>query len=292
MQLGESADDKVRIARGCWLPRGAADDLAARCAAAISTCADDTVVSGLTAAALHGLWLPAPVEEVHLATARPELAARAMTRTRRPQFRAHRHQLTEQDRVVVRGVPAMSIARTWIDLGRTLGHADLVAAGDSALRGGCSADGLAGAVERSRHVPGVRRARAARLLLDERSRSRPESHLRLATHAPDLPLFEVNETIYREEDGGWLAEPDLSLAEAKIALEYQGEVHAEVNRMRRDITRSADLRREGWVCLLYGPAEVFGRPWQIAPELRTLIHERAPWLIGRNRWSPSRRMVS
>jgi hypothetical protein len=99
-------------------------------------------------------------------------------------------------------------------------------------------------------------------MLNGRSRSRPESHLRVAASAPDLPPLAVNEAVYRDV-GGWLAEPDLSLAEAKIALEYQGADHAKVKRMRKDITRGTDMRREGWRCLPYGPVEVFGRPWQI-----------------------------
>ena len=76
-------------------------------------------------------------------------------------------------------------------------------------------------------------------------------------------------------------EPDLSLAAAKIALEYQGEDHAEVRRMRADITRGRDLRSAGWTCLYFGPAEVFGRPWTIGPEVRALVRERAPHLLGR-----------
>jgi very-short-patch-repair endonuclease len=105
----------------------------------------------------------------------------------------------------------------------------------------------------------------------------------VAASAPDLPRFEVNVAVYRADGRGWLAEPDLSLDEAKIALEYQGEDHAQLAQMRKDITRETDLRREGWRCLQYGPAEVFGRPWQIAPELRALIRERAPHLLRRER---------
>jgi hypothetical protein len=104
--------------------------------------------------------------------------------------------------------------------------------------------------------------------------------LRVAISASDLPSFAVNEAIHRD-GGGWLAEPDLSLAAAKIALEYQGEDHAEIRRMRADITRSRDMRSHGWVCLYYGPGEVFGRPWTIGPEVRALVSERAPELLGR-----------
>lgn len=276
---------EVRIARGCWLPAASADDLTARCIAALDTCADNTVVSSTTAARLHGFWLPTLADEIHLATAEPDRASRWMTRTQRPEFRAHRRLLTDRDRATVEGIPATSAARTWVDLAPLLTLPDLVAAGDSALRLGCPIDELSDTVGRSARLRGVRRARQALPLLDGRSRSRPESHLRMAVTAPDLPAFAVNEPIYRS-DGGWLAEPDLSLRDARLALEYQGQEHADGRRMRADITRSADLRSEGWLTLYYGPAQVFGRPWQITPEMRCLIRERAPQLLRRRAAMP------
>jgi hypothetical protein len=271
--------DGVRIAQRCWVPPEFVDDLAARCAAAVASCADDTVVCSTTAARLYGLWLPAPCPDViHLAAAQPGRVSKLMTRTQRPEFRAHRRMLTDEDRTLLNGVPVLTLARLWVDLAAELPLADLVAAGDRALQLGCTREDIATTIARSRRMRGVQLARLAVPMLDERSRSRPESHLRVAASAPDLPRLQVNVAVYRDE-GGWLAEPDLSLAEAKIALEYQGEDHADVARMRKDITRGADMRREGWACLFYGPAEVFGRPWQIAPELRLLIRKRARQLL-------------
>lgn len=61
------------------------------------------------------------------------------------------------------------------------------------------------------------------------------------------------------------AEPDLSYRDARLALEYNGADHADPGRMRRDITRELDLlQRGGWATLVFGPAEVFRRPDQIA----------------------------
>lgn len=270
--------DGIRIAQRCWLPPEFADDLRAQCAVAIETCADDTFLCSTTAARIHRLWLPHCADKIQLATAQPERASRAMTRTKRAEFCAHRFKLDAEDRTVVDGLPITSVARTWVDLAALLDLPDLVAAGDSALRVGTTRDELADVIRRCPRLRGIRRARAALPMLDERSRSRPESHLRVAASAPDLPKFAVNEPVYWDE-GGWLAEPDLSLAAAKLALEYQGEEHAEVRRMRKDITRGGDLRRAGWLGIPYGPAEVFGRPWQIAPELRAHIRERAPHLL-------------
>lgn len=282
------ADGLVRLARGCWLPASAHADILARCRAVLETSADHSVIVGVTAARIHGLWLPGDGDEIHVATAEPDRPSSAMTRTRRPQIRSHRRKLLERDLVEVQGVPVASIARTWVDLAAIFALPDVVAAGDSALRSGASHEDLADAVGRSSRHNGVRRARSALPLLNGRSRSRAESHLRVAVSVPDLPAFRVNEPIYRD-DGGWLAEPDLSLVEARIALEYQGADHADLQRMRKDITRSTDMRMDRWLVLEYGPAQVFRRPWQIAPELRTWIRERAPHLL---RPTSRRRVVS
>lgn len=271
---------EVRVARGCWLPAEQAESFAARCVAALETCADDTMISDTTAARLYNLWLPYRSEEIQLTTAQPDRASRCMTRTQRPEFRAHRRRLHEDDRADLNGIPVTSLARTWVDLAPVLSLADLVAAGDSALRAGCTVDEMVATMQRSGRLRGVRRVREALPMLDRRSRSRPESHLRVAVWVPDLPRFEVNEPVYRS-DGGWLAEPDLSLAEARLALEYQGEDHAALERMRKDLTRGKDMRDDEWLSLPYGPAEVFKRPWQIAPEVRKYVRERAPHLLGR-----------
>jgi hypothetical protein len=268
-----------RVARRCTIPSEQAADLRGVCAAVLDTSADNTVIASLTAAALHGLWLPDSTDHrIHVATATPARAGRLMTRSQRPELIAHRFQLRPEDIVLRDGVLVTSLARTWRDLAMVLTVPDLVAAGDSALRLGVTRDELADAIRASSQRHHSARARAALPLLNERSRSRPESHLRVAVSGPDMPAFEVNQPIYRRE-GGWLAEPDLSLPAALIALEYQGKDHAEVERMRRDITRFVDMRRDTWAVLPYGPVEVFGQPWLIKPEVRELILVRAPHLL-------------
>jgi very-short-patch-repair endonuclease len=129
-------------------------------------------------------------------------------------------------------------------------------------------------VRRARGRRGVVRARAALPLLNARSRSRSESHLRYALVSSGLPEPKVNMPIYSHV-GEWLAEPDLSYEEARLALEYNGADHAEVKRMRRDITREIDVvRRGGWRVEVFGPAEVFGRPDQTAAYVREIYRER------------------
>jgi hypothetical protein len=276
-----TANELHRIARRCLIPAEQSGDLSGICAAILETSPDNTVIASVTAAQLHGLWLPDRLgPRIHVATTTPSTAGRLMTRSQRPELYAHRFQVRPEDIVMVDGLPTTSLARTWRDLAMVLGLGDLVAAGDSALRSGATPDDLTDVIKASSQHHGSKRARTAVHLLNARSRSRPESHLRVAISAPDMPQFQVNQAVYRDE-GGWLAEPDLSLPEAKLALEYQGKDHAELTRMRKDITRSVDMRRDEWVVLPYGPVEVFKQPWLIKPEVRGLIRVRAPHLLGR-----------
>jgi hypothetical protein len=245
----------------------------------LATSAEDTVIASITAARIRRLWLPDQVDErIHVATVTPERAGRLMTRSQRPELVAHRFQLRSVDYEMVDGLLVTSLARTWRDLASVLTLPDLVAAGDSALRAGVTREELVDVLAASSRRHNAKRAHAALQLLDERSRSRPESHLRVAISGPDMPRFEVNVAVYRSE-GGWLAEPDLSLEEARLALEYQGSDHAKVKRMRKDITRFTDMRRDEWMTIPYGPAEVFGQPYLIKPEVRRLVQLRAPHLL-------------
>src|SRR3954466_7920091 len=97
--------DQIRIARRCWGSPVVAADLSARCAAAVETSANYTVVASMTAALLHGLWLPPDLPDaIHLATAHPVRAGRQMPRPRRPEFVPHRFQLRAEDMVQREGL--------------------------------------------------------------------------------------------------------------------------------------------------------------------------------------------
>ncbi len=174
----------------------------------------------------------------------------------------------------VDGLDVTCIERTWIDIAERLTLLDVVAAGDSALRGGAGTDSLADAVGRGRGRRGVRAARAALTLLDARSRSRPESHLRAGFVLRGLVPSGVNQPVF-DDLGQWLAEPDLSFDDARLAVEYNGADHATTDRMRRDMTRQVDLGdRGGWQTVAFGPAQVFGRLDQCAAYVARVRRER------------------
>jgi hypothetical protein len=184
--------------------------------------------------------------------------------------------------VVVNGIPVTAEARTWVDLADLLPMADLVAAGDSVLRGTTTPGELELFVRDARGRRGVVAARRVLELLDERSRSRPESHLRFRLVDAGLPTPEVNRAIH-DERGQWIAEPDLHYKRARLALEYNGANHAELPQMRKDITRSLDVVRAEWMTLTFGPAQVFTRWDDTVALVRTFLDARDPGRRARRR---------
>jgi hypothetical protein len=270
-------DELIRLTRGLYRSAETVTELPDRCAAFLDIMPSGTVVGGITAARLHGLWLPEPTdtERIELIQTRDEVRPRQLPGSRRREMRVRRRTLRTAEIVEVNGIPITSEARTWIDLAESLSLEDLVAAGDSILHPtDCTAD-LTAAVRDGFHRRGVLRARQALTLLDGRSRSRPESHLRLALVLGGLPNPEVNRAIYTR-NGEWLAEPDLHYERARLMLEYNGRHHADVDRMRADITRELDVDINEWHVAVFGPAQVFGRPYRIASYVRHLLNRRDP----------------
>lgn len=264
---------QIRLTRGLWRPAELIDDDIERSAALLSVCGPDAVIAGLTAARLHGLWVhdrPTPFEVI-VHPDQPCLERRS--HHRRAEIRSRRQALQPDEVVTRHGLPLTSEARTWLDLADRLSLPDLVAAGDSVLRNAVGTEALETAVGRARHHRGVVRARTSLNYLDGRSRSRPESLLRCAIVHAGQPVPEVNQAIY-SDTGEWLAEPDLSYDDVRLAIEYNGADHADLDRTRRDITRELDVEdRGGWRMVVFGPAEVFRRPDQIPIRVARLRHE-------------------
>jgi hypothetical protein len=257
----------------------AVDELAHRCRAALARLPDGTVLAGLTAARLHGLWLPSAraEEPIEVILRGVGIVPRAVSGSMRPDVRGRRRQLRRAEVVVQDGLPLTCAPRTWVDLAERLPMPDLVAAGDSLLRRHASAREVELFIADARGRRGIVRARSAVTLLDPRSGSRPESHLRFGLLAAGLPAPAVNTAIY-DEHGQWLAEPDLHYKQARLCLEYNGAMHADVGRMRRDITRALDVARAEWLTLTFGPVQVFQRMSESVQIVRTYLDIRdAGW---------------
>ncbi len=268
----------VRVSRGVWLPAPAAGERAVRLAALLGALPAGTVLSGRTAAALHGMWLP-PGPDVDVTVPAAAAGPEQTTGPRRRGVRTHRRELPADEVGDLDGLPVTTPARTWYDLAGELTFGDLVAAGDSALGAGLvSGPELAAGLARRRGRRGTARARRALPLLDAASRSRPESHLRVLLVTAGLPRPAVNVPVY-DARGQWLAVPDLSYGAARLAIEYQGADHADVDRMRKDAARDMDLRRAGWEVFYYTSAQVFTHPHIPPADVRRALSHRAPRLL-------------
>lgn len=282
-------NEVIRVSHGLWKSQTEVTDLAGRCAALLQILPDGSVFAGRTAAELLGLWMPSlPSPRIDVILRRDGLRPRDLAASRRGEVRTRRRSLRSDEICLAHGLPVTTPERTWVDLAEELRAVDLVACGDSVLRSNVSLPRLTDALKRAAGRRGVRRARALIELLDARSRSRAESHLRYAVVSAGLPSPEVNVPIYNSH-GEWLAEPDLVYREATLALEYNGADHAKVKRMRNDITRAIDVHVGQWLSIAFGPAQVFGRPWEIGPVVRTTLHERAPDYL--REWRETRRVA-
>jgi hypothetical protein len=239
---------------------------------------DDAVLSHRSAAAVWGLWIPA-FDGVEITSPAGPRGSRYTTGVQRLSVSAHRRLLAPHHVTSHLGLPVTTVARTWLDLAALGDIYDLVAAGDSALRAGLPAAELAQLVRDARRLRGLVRARGAVPLLDARSRSRPESRIRSALELAGLPRPRVNEAIY-DAHHGWLAEPDLHYREARLALEYNGADHANLDRMRKDSTRLLDLQRAGWEVRTYTVSHAFRRLDEVVADVRGLLDRRAPQLLA------------
>ena len=151
------------------------------------------------------------------------------------------------DVVRVDGMRVSSVARLWIEMSSLLGLADLVALGDSILhRGLAREDELTRRAARPR-FRGRLTARAALSLLDERAESPMESLLRVALVSAGLSPILVNQPLI-DSRGGFVARPDLRLADRPVVIEYDGDGHrSDPDQWRKDVARYGAIEDLGFV---------------------------------------------
>lgn len=76
-------------------------------------------------------------------------------------------------------------------------------------------------------------------------------------------------------DGCWLARPDLSWPDLRIAVEYDGDHHRlDRAQWQRDIGRRRLLEDAGWLLVVVTADDVLRHPDQLVDRLRRLIVQR------------------
>lgn len=219
---------------------------------------------GTTAASLWGMPVPVGADvaaDLHVAVPSPHRAPRGVG------IAGHKYVIAPGEVVIAETLPLTSLERTWCDLASELQMPDLVAAGDWALRAGMSMADLANLVVRH---PG-RRGRALRRealgLLDARSESPKESHVRVLLVRAGLGGFEPNVEVVVF---GHRYRLDLAWPARKIVIEYQGGYHHDPAQWRRDMTRRSRLEAAGWT-VVFISADDLRDPADLIRRIRALL---------------------
>jgi hypothetical protein len=210
------------VRRGSYL-RGAPPDraparhaLAAR--AALDRLAAGAVCSHVTAAVLHGLpvW-QVPLGRVHVTRAPNGSGSRTNARVH-----VHVARLRADEIGEVAGIPVTSVARTVLDVARTVPFEAAVVAADAALRAvgpGAFPDALADADG----WPGIRAARRAIAFSDGGSESVGESRSRVALDRAGLPK-PVLQWKVTDRDGELIGYADFGWPQLRTVGEFDGQV--------------------------------------------------------------------
>ncbi len=254
----------VRLHRKVYADRALTVDTDGAVRAWLAALPADAALYGATAAAWYGLPVEPPADVQVIVP--PGTVPR-----RRPGLEPHEG-LGPDDATVHRGVRVTTPERTWLDLSLTLGDADLVAVGDAMVgRGLTTSRRLIEAADAARRRRGVMRARWLARQVRDRVDSPQETRLRLVlTNHGGLPQPAVNPDV-GDDHGEWIGRPDLAYEDAKVAIQYEGDVHRTTKkRWRADISRDEVLRDHGWEVVRV-TADDLRRPPQLCDRVRRAI---------------------
>ena len=238
--------------RGIRVPREAPFSLLESCRA-YAAVTSSGVVSHLSAATLHGLYLPRRLEQLPvLDVATPS----GIRQPRRKDVKGHVLSLGPHDVVHIGGVPVTSLQRTLLDIAPLLTIDELVAIGDQIV---CEhhrsfgwqqwplvqLDVLKLYVAQHAGARGMRRLQAAMELVRVGSDSPRETMLRLIVARSALPGFAHNVAI-RDAAGCGKVGPDLACEEYKTCIEYDGKHHFTPAQQAKDHDRDFVTKSLGW----------------------------------------------
>ncbi|HEY5853006.1 MAG TPA: hypothetical protein VIW24_02855 [Aldersonia sp.] len=213
-----------RLRRGVYLPAGqSAGNLTVlqrhvlQSRAAASASSNDAVISHVSAAAAHGLPIWAiPLKRVHLSRNRRSGARSG------PQIVLHAAPFDGSDVVSVAGLRVTSVARTVVNVARTVPFEQAVVVGDAALQlRKTTVSELADQLEQAARRPGAAGARRVLRFLDGRAESPGESRSRVAMSRARLPTPELQAEVF-DERGRLIARVDFLFPELGVIGEFDG----------------------------------------------------------------------
>jgi hypothetical protein len=265
-----------RVAHGLYRREATADERLADLVAWQQVLPSTGCLTHLTAAALHGLWLPPLPDDLPVFVS----LHKGQARPKRPEVKAMRH--TKPIAAAWHGeLRVAAVDEALLVCARHVGLLDLVVMGDSALRLGLTTVGdLRASASRSRW--GATRLHAATQWMDGRSESPWESLLRVLHRVCGVPVVPQHEV--HDDRGRFVARGDLWIEGSRMLHEYDGGVHRERDVHEHDLRRDRVLLRAQWRRRGYTAADVLGRPQTILADADETLGRRHradrldPWL--------------
>ncbi len=253
---------------------------ALRIRAELASRAADLVATHDSALVLHGLpTCRERLTTVHLGRINPQSDTHTdpeVATTRRRLFAGHRCSGEGATACVVHRVPAGARAQdrcvepafATVQLGLYAGPREALVVADAALaRRLASRDDLDGAVRAYRHTPGIAAVRAVIQHADPRAESPGESRLR---HVVICLGYRV-EVQVEVPVTGIRYRADLRIVGTRLLLEYDGlGKYDDPEELRRERTREALLRADGWDMVRFGHQDV-DQPAQVLQRIEAVL---------------------
>lgn len=243
-----------RLFRGAYSKTGADPTYSDQLQFALRVVPGATFVAEHSAARQHGGVTP-PASDLHLGT-----RARIKCSQEGIYLRYYKH---PPDLVLLKGIWTTSPGQTFLDMARSLEFMDLLVLGDSLVRrAGCTPAYLRNFVaDASAH--GAQRAREVAQLVRSDVDSPNESRLRLLMVSAGLPEPEINRVV-RNQSRTRKRRLDLSYADCKVAIEFDGRHHVErIDQWNNDILRREDLEDMGWRFVIVTSSAMYADPLRV-----------------------------
>jgi hypothetical protein len=267
----------VQISRGVYALSGLAAaasgdearEHALAVAAAIRRLGPGVVASHQSAAIIHGLdMMPRPGQDQDTGSVTLTRSLGVPSRSSRAGVRMRVAELAADQLTTVHNVPVTTVARTVIDLARTLPFRDGVVVSDSGLRQTkVTRAALTSVLAASARWPGIRRAGEVVAFSDHRSESVLESIARVAFHEHGLPVPRLQAWVGGEE--GIVGRADFFWPEHGTIGEADGAVkYATPRRAMSQLDRDAWLREAGFEVVHFTWHQIVTVPWQVVSALR------------------------
>ncbi|MFD4991569.1 hypothetical protein ACFWH7_13520 [Cellulosimicrobium cellulans] len=262
---------------GVRAPRGSLGSVVDLCVAAARVLPDGAAFSHVTALRLLGVevpWRLAPDDRVHV------VAPQRWQRPQRSNVVAHFCGQAALTITTAHGLPVTSAAQTWLHLSHALLPDDVVVLADAMTRRKAPATTvreLRQLMDATYKMRGIVRCREAIDLVRPGTDSSMETRTRLLLVQAGLPCPQVNAPAYGDA-GRFLALPDLSYPELRIAIEYDGDVHrTDPATWRRDVERRQRLEDAGWIIVTATADDVLRFPERLVRRVRAARgRRRAP----------------